>query len=132
MPRGGRADGQGAHPPPPGGRRAGPAGRDRHRPRPAPPPLHAGRLLGDRPSSGREPPARGPRRADHVDPVATAAPDDELEAAAGAMLEGKIGSLPVVEGDRVVGIVTETDLLRRIVREDACCHDVEMIVVSYP
>jgi CBS domain-containing protein len=65
-------------------------------------------------------------------PVVTATPDDELEVAARTMLEDKIGSLPVVQGDRVVGIITETDLLRRIVREDACCHDVEVIVVSYP
>jgi predicted transcriptional regulator len=28
------------------------------------------------------------------------------------MLEKKIGCLPVVEGDRLVGLVTETDILR--------------------
>ena len=33
---------------------------------------------------------------------------------------------------RIVGIVTETDLLRRIVGADACCADVQAIVVSYP
>jgi hypothetical protein len=33
---------------------------------------------------------------------------------------------------RVVGIVTEAGRLRRIVGADACCADVEAIVVSYP
>jgi hypothetical protein len=28
--------------------------------------------------------------------------------------------------------VTETDLLRRVVGEDACCTDVAEIVVSFP
>ena len=65
-------------------------------------------------------------------PVITVGPDDELELAARTMLEDKVGSLPVVAGGRVVGIITETDLLRLIVREDACCHEVATIVVSYP
>jgi hypothetical protein len=29
-------------------------------------------------------------------------------------------------------MLTETDVLRRIVGDDACCADVETIVVSYP
>jgi acetoin utilization protein AcuB len=36
----------------------------------------------------------------------------ELGDAARLLHENKIGALPVVEGDRVVGIVTETDVLR--------------------
>jgi CBS domain-containing protein len=56
----------------------------------------------------------------------------ELEEAAGLMRRERLGSLPVVERGRLVGIVTETDLLRRIVGADACCTDVETIVVSYP
>ena len=58
--------------------------------------------------------------------------DAELEEAAGVMRQEGLGSLPVVERGRIVGIVTETDLLRRIVGDDACCSDVETIVVSYP
>ena len=65
-------------------------------------------------------------------PAVTVAPDDDLAVAARTMREERIGSLPVVEGDRVVGINTETDLLRRIVLEDACCREVALIVVSYP
>lgn len=48
------------------------------------------------------------------------------------MLEGKLGSLPVMENERLVGIITETDLLRRIVGDDACCTDVGEIVASFP
>ena len=65
-------------------------------------------------------------------PVISVAPDDTLEVAARRMLEDKIGSLPVVDGGRPVGIVTETDLLRQICRADTCSPDVEYIVVSYP
>ena len=56
---------------------------------------------------------------------------DILEAAR-IMLEDKVGSLPVVEGGRLVGIVTETDVLRQICRFDAECKEVAEIVVSYP
>jgi len=31
------------------------------------------------------------------------------------MMEKKIGCLPVLEGDRLVGIVTETDMLQYVV-----------------
>jgi acetoin utilization protein AcuB len=65
-------------------------------------------------------------------PAVSVAPDTELQEAARVMAEQKLGSLPVVDRGRVVGIVTETDVLRRIVGADACCSDVEAIVVSYP
>jgi acetoin utilization protein AcuB len=65
-------------------------------------------------------------------PVVTVRPDDDLEEAARLMLEDKVGSLPVVEGGRVTGIVTETDLLRRIVQADSCSTAVENIIVSFP
>jgi CBS domain-containing protein len=65
-------------------------------------------------------------------PVITAAPEDELIDAAQFMLEEKVGSLPVVERDRVVGIITETDMLRRICRVDAGSPECAEIIVSYP
>lgn len=65
-------------------------------------------------------------------PVVTARPDDELATAAGLMVERKVGSLPVVDDGRVVGIITETDLLRQIVKADAGAREVETIIVSYP
>ena len=45
-------------------------------------------------------------------------PDRPARAAAQLLLTEKIGALPVVDGDRLVGIVTETDFLRAFV-EDA-------------
>jgi acetoin utilization protein AcuB len=42
-------------------------------------------------------------------------PLDPVEDAARLMYEHKIGCLPVVSGDRLVGIVTETDVLRSFV-----------------
>jgi CBS domain-containing protein len=46
--------------------------------------------------------------------------------AARLMLEDKVGSLPVVQGGHVVGMLTETDMLRQIVKADSCCcPDVE-------
>jgi CBS domain-containing protein len=39
-------------------------------------------------------------------------PDETVEAAARLMAERKIGCLPVVENDRLLGIITETDVLR--------------------
>lgn len=48
-------------------------------------------------------------------PVITIAPDREVHEAAQLMIDHKIGALPVLEGGRLVGIVTETDLLRALV-----------------
>lgn len=65
-------------------------------------------------------------------PAITIEADEAVESATRLMLDRKIGSLPVLDHGRLVGILTETDVLRRIVGEDACCADVETIVVSYP
>ena len=68
-----------------------------------------------------------------VNVLITAAPDMSLAEAAAAMRNEKIGSLPVLEQGRVVGIITETDLLRHIVRVDAGCPpECAEIIVSYP
>jgi len=47
-----------------------------------------------------------------VYPVVTVAPDTSVGEAADLMLHKGIGCLPVVEGTRLVGVVTKTDLLR--------------------
>ena len=65
-------------------------------------------------------------------PVISIGPDTDVQEAARIMAEDRLGSLPVVERGRITGIVTETDVLRRIVGVNACCTDVETIVVSYP
>ena len=53
--------------------------------------------------------------------------------AAGTMRKHRVGSLPVMENGRVVGIVTEVDILRQIVRADATCvPECTEVIVSYP
>jgi acetoin utilization protein AcuB len=42
----------------------------------------------------------------------TVAPETDLKEAAQLMLEMRVGGLPVVDGERLVGILTETDLIR--------------------
>jgi acetoin utilization protein AcuB len=44
--------------------------------------------------------------------VITARPDTTIGEAARRMHEKKIGALPVVAGERVVGIITESDVLK--------------------
>lgn len=48
--------------------------------------------------------------------IVTARPDDPIEHAAMAMYEKKIGSLPVVDGDAPVGILTASDVMKAFVR----------------
>jgi acetoin utilization protein AcuB len=48
----------------------------------------------------------------------TASPDTTVREAARVMVSEKIGCLPVVNGNQLVGIVTETDLLEMLVREE--------------
>ena len=48
----------------------------------------------------------------------TASPDTTVREAAKVMVSEKIGCLPVVDGNQLVGIVTETDLLEMLVREE--------------
>ena len=46
--------------------------------------------------------------------IHTASPDLPVAEAARMMVERKIGCLPVVDGDRLVGIVTETDFVKLV------------------
>jgi acetoin utilization protein AcuB len=48
--------------------------------------------------------------------VITVGPDRDARDAAQLMLDHRIGALPVVDGGHLVGILTETDLLRAFVR----------------
>jgi acetoin utilization protein AcuB len=49
-------------------------------------------------------------------PPVTIHPDAQVEDAARVMADRKIGCLPVVQGEELVGIVTETDVLRYFAR----------------
>lgn len=65
--------------------------------------------------------------------VVTTTPDASVADAASTMRKEKVGSLPVLENGRVVGILTETDVLRHIVRADAACPpECAEIIVSFP
>jgi CBS domain-containing protein len=44
----------------------------------------------------------------------TIGPDAPVHVAAALMFERRVGSLPVVDGGRVVGIVTERDVLKTV------------------
>ncbi len=93
------------------------------------PVLQGGRLVGvisDRDLRAATPALGDPARAEALDrirvademarEVATASPEDPIEGAAMAMYERKIGCLPVVDGENLVGIVTSSDVLRALVR----------------
>jgi CBS domain-containing protein len=54
--------------------------------------------------------------------VYTLAEDTDATAAARMMLRHRLKSVPVVAGDRVVGMVTRRDLLRLIARSDQDIH----------
>jgi len=48
------------------------------------------------------------------DPPITIAPHASVQEAARLMMENKIGCLPVLEGSKLVGIVTESDMLKLV------------------
>jgi CBS domain-containing protein len=54
-----------------------------------------------------------------VPKVVTVSPETELCEATKIMVEQKIGCLPVVEGGRLVGLITDTDILCQYLKECA-------------
>ncbi len=52
----------------------------------------------------------------------TIRPDATIQEAARVMLDHKIGGLPVMEGDRIVGIITESDIFRVLAKEPEDHH----------
>lgn len=93
------------------------------------PVLEGGRLVGvisDRDLRAATPALGDPARVEALQSVrvagemtrdaVTARPEDPIEDAAMAMYERKIGCLPVVDGEDLVGIVTSSDVLRALVR----------------
>lgn len=73
---------------------------------------------------GRGPAGAGPRTAGEVmcQSVYTLTGDTDATAAARLMLRHRLKSVPVVAGERVVGMVARRDLLRLIARSD---HDIQ-------
>jgi CBS domain-containing protein len=56
-----------------------------------------------------------------VKQVITIPPDMELKDAVAIMVERKIGCLPVVQDDKLLGLITETDILVQYCRELGGC-----------
>jgi CBS domain-containing protein len=54
-----------------------------------------------------------------VQPVVTVSPETQLCEATRLMVDLKIGCLPVVEGERLVGLITETDILTQYLKDCA-------------
>jgi acetoin utilization protein AcuB len=92
------------------------------------PVLEDGRLVGivsDRDLRSATPALGDPARAEALgrilisevmaSEVTTALPDDPIEEAANAMREKKIGCLPVVEDDNLVGIISSSDVMEALV-----------------
>jgi acetoin utilization protein AcuB len=92
------------------------------------PVLEGGRLVGivsDRDLRSATPALGDPARAEALGKilvskvmaheVTTARPDDPIEEVANAMRERKIGCLPVVEDEALVGIVTSSDVMEALV-----------------
>lgn len=52
-----------------------------------------------------------------TDPAVTISPQASIKEAAALMVQRRIGCLPVVENDRLMGIVTETDILKQVAED---------------
>jgi acetoin utilization protein AcuB len=64
--------------------------------------------------------------------VATAHPHDPIEEAANRMREGRIGCLPVVEGERLVGILTSSDVMEALAQLIGAHEPGSRLVASMP
>jgi acetoin utilization protein AcuB len=62
----------------------------------------------------------------------SAAPDDTLEAVAETMLEKKISGLPVLEGGRLVGMITESGIFRAFMKLLGLGESGARVVLSVP
>jgi acetoin utilization protein AcuB len=58
--------------------------------------------------------------------VVTLAPDDNIENAARLMLQERFGSIPIIDGEQLVGVLTRSDILRAFV---ALCESMKPTVL---
>jgi acetoin utilization protein AcuB len=65
-------------------------------------------------------------------PVVTVSPEDTIERAAQLMLDHKISGLPVVDGEEVLGILTESDVFRAFNKILGFWERGARIVISVP
>ena len=86
---------------------------------------------------GAKPTARLLEKARVVDvmscPAFVTTPEEDLTTAVRRMKDHHLGALPVIDGRKLVGIVTETDLLQRLLgADDAAELHVMGVIVEYP
>jgi CBS domain-containing protein len=74
-------------------------------------------LIHDRPPRRAEPAAATVEGVMATD-VVTATPDSHAAELSGLMVDSHLRAVPVVDGDRLVGIVSRVDVLRTLVRDD--------------
>jgi len=67
-----------------------------------------------------------------VTTVITASPATPVEEAAKLLYENRIGCLPILDQDRLVGILTESDLLRALVELFGAHHPLSRLEVRMP
>ena len=109
------------------------------------PVLEAGRLVGivsDRDLRSAAPPLGDPGRASALEEirvsevmtgdVATARPEDPIEEAANRMRERRIGCLPVMEDERLVGILTSSDVMEALAQLIGAHEPGSRLVASMP
>jgi len=65
-------------------------------------------------------------------PVITVGPDLPIEEAARKMVDHRFGCLPVVEGDRLIGIISDTDIFRVFVEGLGGGHPSTRITIQVP
>lgn len=65
-------------------------------------------------------------------PVITVRPDVPIEEAARVMIDHRIGCLPVIEGDQLIGIISDTDIFRVFVEGLGGGHPSLRITVVVP
>jgi CBS domain-containing protein len=69
-------------------------------------------------------------------PIVTSGPEDHVSAIASSMLQHKIGSVVIIEDQRIVGILTERDFVRivekvgMLLKEDLAKHYMAKPVVT--
>jgi acetoin utilization protein AcuB len=64
--------------------------------------------------------------------LTTTSPDTPVEGAALVMLEGNIGCLPVLEGEQLVGIISDRDIFRALVDITGVRHPGHRICLTVP
>jgi acetoin utilization protein AcuB len=91
------------------------------------------RLVGaDHPLAPKGVAATDPVRRVMVTPVLMAHPLDPIEETAKTLREHKIGAMPVMDGDRLVGIVTGIDMLDALVRMSGVYEAATRLEVEVP